>query len=462
LFAVQGTSGTNAQVLRLNNRVEDNYSTSLGTGTPIFTSRGSWNEYNTLAASAGLTITSNNNVLTWSLTGGSPPLSIITNGVSAGTTTNLEFAVGTGMTVTSVVVANTNKVTHGLNTTLQNLSGTGAVTNANANQFVITTGVLSHKDNALMTNVQAYGSTKLVAVTGGDDLDFGLRIYSTNTVSWTQFGVVDQVRSTNNVQLSIGSNTVAAGQVLKVHSTAISGGINDIVITNDTTGGGGGSPPLNTITNGVQMGVTTNLEFIAGNAITIGGNVVANTNTITITATRVGVYRTIYVDAGGMVPNATFGAQFATDEAFAPTNRMIDSFIFANAVTNVTQFKLALPMEWDLGTVKLKLFYWSTNASATATNVWAIDATAVSHDDQLSADWGTAQTITHKITVADDLQLTAATAALTIGGTPAAQDLVWVRVRRLGAHADDNETGQSKLLGAWLQYKESTTEPAIW
>jgi hypothetical protein len=210
------------------------------------------------------------------------------------------------------------------------------------------------------------------------------------------------------------------------------------------------------------MGVTTNLEFTAGSAVTITGDVVANTNKITISATRVGVYRTIYVDAGGMVPNATLGAQFATDEINSPTNRMIDSFIFSNATTNITQFKLALPLEWDLGTVKLKLFYWSTNASATATNVWAIDATAISHDDPLSADWGTAQTITHKITAADDLQLTAATGALTIGGTPAAQDMVWVRIRRLGGHADDNETGQSKLLGAWLQYKESTTEPAIW
>jgi len=226
--------------------------------------------------------------------------------------------------------------------------------------------------------------------------------------------------------------------------------------------GGGGSPPLNTITNGVVMGVTTNLEFTAGTAITIGGNVVANTNKITITATRVGVYRTIYFDAGAMVPNATFGAQFATDEYGSPTNRMIDSYIFANAVTNVTQVKFAMPLEWDLGTVKVKLFYWSTNASATATNVWAIDATAISHDEQLDADWGTAQTLTHKITTANDLQLTAATAALTVGGTPAANDMVWFRVRRLGAHADDNDTGQVKLLGAWLQYKESTTEPAIW
>lgn len=178
--------------------------------------------------------------------------------------------------------------------------------------------------------------------------------------------------------------------------------------------------------------------------------------------TRTGPYRTVWFSAGSMVPQLTGGATFDTSESYSPTNRMVDSMLFSDATTNRVQWNYAMPLEWDLSTVKFKFFYSSTNASATATNVWAIDATAFSNDDPLTADWGTTVTVTNKITAADDLQITVATAAVTISGTPATGDIVWFRVGRLGAHAHDVDTGLSKLLGVMMQYKESTTEPSQW
>ncbi len=241
------------------------------------------------------------------------------------------------------------------------------------------------------------------------------------------------------------------------------------VLTNDVAYAGTGAPVLSnapSVNNlkAINATVSSLASFDANGVLT---NTVAVASPLAfsgnaLTAVRIGVYRTVWVDAGAMVPNSTLGAQFSSVENTSPTNRMVDSYIFTDATTNTVQFKIAMPLEWDFSTVKFKLVYTSTNASATATNVWRVKAAAISHNEAYDQDWGTAQTITNKISGANLMQLTAATQALTVGGSPAAGDVVWFQVGRLGANVDDADTGQSLLLGAWLQYKETTTEQASW
>ena len=58
--------------------------------------------------------------------------------------------------------------------------------------------------------------------------------------------------------------------------------------------------------------------------------------------------------------------------------------------------------------------------------------------------------------------MSAATAAITVGGTPALHDLLLFKVSRLPADDGDTLVGDARLLGVLIQYTESSTEPSAW
>jgi hypothetical protein len=45
-----------------------------------------------------------------------------------------------------------------------------------------------------------------------------------------------------------------------------------------------------------------------------------------------------------------------------------------------------------------------------------------------------------------------------IGNTPAATDLLYFRISRLGGDGSDTSTQDEYLLGAWVEYPETTVE----
>ena len=174
-------------------------------------------------------------------------------------------------------------------------------------------------------------------------------------------------------------------------------------------------------------------------------------------------YDTIYIDAGAMVPCTTNGALQSTHEH--PTNDIdIDHYAFDPGVTEErVQWKLAMPENWNRGTLKAK-FYWSSATGSTADDTveWGIKAGALSDSDAIDAALGTAQVISD-ILLADngvDLQISGATPAITIGGTPALNDLILFEVYRNTDGVDDLAE-DAWLMGVLLQYKK-TRYAASW
>jgi hypothetical protein len=179
--------------------------------------------------------------------------------------------------------------------------------------------------------------------------------------------------------------------------------------------------------------------------------------------TKTGVYRTIWVDAGAMVARETDGAEAATEE-YATNDIMSDHFLFDGATTNEgVQFRVAMPDEWDRSTIKVK-FFWdaATGASADDGVVWQIAAGALSNDDAIDAALGTAVHVDDAVTAVGDLHVTAATGAVTVGGSPALGDMVIFEVERLQDDGNDDMAEDAKLLGVQIQYQESSTEPSAW
>ncbi len=257
------------------------------------------------------------------------------------------------------------------------------------------------------------------------------------------------------------------------------------IVLNATGTGGGGSAvalPISSVqfnSNGVLQGSSafTFTNGLVGADVFNATNATFNNMTLTSplgpAAVSLGYQQltnsirrqTIYADAGCMISNSTGGATFSTEETSSPTNRMFDSYIFSGAITNLVQFKCAMPLNWDLSTIKMKLWTMNTNNIATKTNVWAISASAIKTTSTITnIDWGTELTITNTVSSAGGQAiLTPATPALTVGNAPAAPgNLVWFRIRRIPAHPDDNDGGQAKLLGAWIQYGETMSEASSW
>ena len=169
-------------------------------------------------------------------------------------------------------------------------------------------------------------------------------------------------------------------------------------------------------------------------------------------------YRTIWIDAGGMVPSATAGAVAYTQEMHATNFTTLDYLSFGNSSETYADFKLVMPEQYNGGTVKVKFYWRPADAEASVSVVWGIKAYAATDSDALtgaSGGWGTAVTVEDaSLNTADDLHISPATGAMTIAGSPAEGKLVFFRVFRKTADANDDYADEAELLGVNIQYTE--------
>jgi len=174
---------------------------------------------------------------------------------------------------------------------------------------------------------------------------------------------------------------------------------------------------------------------------------------------RTGVYREIWVGAGAMIPRTTNGAAAATVE-LATNDVMLDVLDFDTATEEGVGFEMAFPSVWDLDAVKAK-FYW-TAGSGSGGVAWGIRARANADDDAMDSAFGTEQVVTDTFITANDCHISDASAAITIGNTPAAGDLIVWEITREVANGSDTLAVDARLIGVLIQYLESSTEPTIW
>ena len=170
----------------------------------------------------------------------------------------------------------------------------------------------------------------------------------------------------------------------------------------------------------------------------------------------VGSYREVYINAGAMIPRTTSGAASGTAE-LATNDIMVDSMDFDTAAEEGVGFWVTLPSEWDASTVKLKA-HW-TAASGSGTVKWDFAARAYADSDAIDQALGTEQGSTDTLITANDMHISPATAALTIGGTAVAGEPIYFQVAR--DIATDTLGVDAQLIGVVLQYNESTTAPSI-
>jgi hypothetical protein len=150
-----------------------------------------------------------------------------------------------------------------------------------------------------------------------------------------------------------------------------------------------------------------------------------------------------------MQPSVTGGCEFFQTSASAANQPDLAYLSFDTTTEEYAQFSLAMPKSWDEGTVTFKPV-WSHPATVTNFDTeWELQAIALSNDDAIAQNFGTTQTSSDTGGTTDDIYVGPESSAITIAGTPAAEDVVFFRVSR-NVGGSDNLAVDARLHGIIL------------
>ena len=107
-----------------------------------------------------------------------------------------------------------------------------------------------------------------------------------------------------------------------------------------------------------------------------------------------------------------------------------------------------MPSSWNEGTVTFRPIW--TAASGSGNVVWKLEGLARGDDDAISGTFSGGQTSTDALIAAGDVHRGPESSAITIAGTPAANDVVFFRVSRDADNGSDTLSVDARLIGIEL------------
>jgi hypothetical protein len=160
----------------------------------------------------------------------------------------------------------------------------------------------------------------------------------------------------------------------------------------------------------------------------------------------------LWIAASQWIPRTTTGV--GVDSTETTTNRQnFDQLLFDAATDEFAQALVVMPSNYNAGTVTGR-FYWTASSGSGAV-VWGLQGLAYSDDDALDTATGTAQTVTDTLLAANDMMISGATSAVTIGGTPGANKAVQFQIYRDADAGGDTLAVDARLLGVEISYTSS-------
>ena len=340
---------------------------------------------------------------------------------------------------------------------------------------IVTTGALDSGSITSGFGTINNGSSTITttgAVSGGsfvvpDDGDIG-SASATDAIQISSGGIVtfkDDIKIKDGGTIGVAS----AADAMTVSSAGIVTFKDDILIKDGGTIGVASAATAMTI---ASSGIVTFVDdIIIKDAGTIGsasdtdalsissGGVVNFTQapTVASAAVKTAGKETIFVPAAACQPTASNGcAALANVETTSgrPDMQVLD---FDNGSDEHAQFQVAFPKSWNEGTVTFQVF-WTTTATDTDGVAWGLQGVAVSDNDTIDVAYGSAVVVTDDaLSAAEDLCVTAESGAVTIAGSPAANDMCFFRIFRDVSDANDDMAEDARLIGIKLFY---TTDAA--
>ena len=164
---------------------------------------------------------------------------------------------------------------------------------------------------------------------------------------------------------------------------------------------------------------------------------------------------TIFVPAQAIRPSVTNGAGAIADLETTAGRPDITGLSFIAASDTYGQFQIEYPKRWNQGTLTFKAA-WESAATGTTGVAIALQAVAVSDGDTYDVVYGTPIVVTDDAqSTPEDRYVTAESAAMTVAGTPADDDVIMFQVFRDVSDANDDMTEPMILTGIRIFYTTS-------
>ena len=164
----------------------------------------------------------------------------------------------------------------------------------------------------------------------------------------------------------------------------------------------------------------------------------------------------MWIPAAAMYAPTTNPADSALVETTA-TRPDLKVWDFDAGTKQYTQFTVAMPKSWNLGTVTYQVF-WSPSTTNTGNCIFGVQGVACADGDTIDVAYGTAIEVTDAgIGTVEDQQVSSASSAMTIAGSPADDEQTYFQLYRKAADGGDTFTGEARVLGIKLFY---TTDAA--
>lgn len=161
----------------------------------------------------------------------------------------------------------------------------------------------------------------------------------------------------------------------------------------------------------------------------------------------------IFIPAAACTPNVTSPAGYLLYDSGSNDLSVVTADFDTGATEERIDCSVALPKAWNESTVTAS-FYWTNTGGASSSVAWEIGCAGISDDDTLNTTMGTTQIVVDAWIATNDLHISAETSAITCGGTPAANDLVQIRINRDTSNASDAMAGDARLIGFKLFYTD--------
>lgn len=155
----------------------------------------------------------------------------------------------------------------------------------------------------------------------------------------------------------------------------------------------------------------------------------------------------IWIPAGAMASRVTNGPAVGVFET--TTNKVNRrTYDFDAATIEYAQFAIQMPKSWDEGTVTFAPVWSHASTTTNFKTSWGLQAVAFANDDALDAAFGTAQFSNDTGGTTDDIYIGPESAAITVAGSPAAEEVCWFQVFRKADDAtNDTLAVDARLVG---------------
>lgn len=162
----------------------------------------------------------------------------------------------------------------------------------------------------------------------------------------------------------------------------------------------------------------------------------------------------IVLTAAGGWPSTTSGCADNVRVEYGTNDVDLYHLDFDPDTDEFAQWTLVMPSDYDGGTITA-VFYWAANSTSTNSVVWGCQGRAYADSDAIDQAWGAAQTVTDANNAQNDVNISAATASITLAGAPAASQLVQIRVYRDADNGSDDLAVDARLIAVRLTFTRS-------